>query len=63
VREAVLRAPKAAVDIQQNGMRSFRGRQAYFEKLIWIRAIGHALIGWRLRFAKNIFGGHRVTPA
>src|SRR5713226_5387686 len=39
VREVVLRPPKAAVDVQQNGVRLLSARQADFKKLIGIGAI------------------------
>src|SRR5258708_1913337 len=62
VGEVILRPPKAAVDVQQNGVRSLRARQTHFEKLIGIDAIRHTLIGWRLRAAENVFGGHGFLP-
>src|SRR6202051_2672728 len=58
VREVVLRSPKTAVDIQQNGVRSLRARQTHFKKLIRVGAIGYSRIGRRLRVAENVFGGH-----
>src|SRR5258706_16430461 len=58
----ILRPPKAAVDVQQNGVRSLRARQTHFEKPIGVGAICHTLIRWRLRAAENVFGGHGFLP-
>ncbi len=58
VREVILCPPKTAVDVQQNRVRSLGARQTYFKKLIRVGAIGYTLIGWRLRVAENVFGGH-----
>src|SRR5580700_10647804 len=36
VREVILRAPIAAVDVQENGARTLGARQTDFEKLIYV---------------------------
>src|ERR1700716_639741 len=55
VREVVLRPPKAAVDVQQNRVRSLGARETHFEKLIRVGTVGCTLVGWRLRVAENVF--------
>src|SRR6266849_7160952 len=62
VREVVLRPPKTAMDVQQNGVRPLRAGQTRFEKLIGVGAVCYTLIGWRLRLTENVFGGHRSAP-
>jgi hypothetical protein len=61
--EVVLRPPKTAVDVQQNGMRSLCAWETYFKKLVRIGAIGYTLVGWRLRVVENVFGGHGFLRA
>ena len=56
--EVVLCPPKTAMDIQQNGVRSLCAWQTDFKKLIRVGAVGYTLVGWRLRVAENVFGGH-----
>jgi hypothetical protein len=62
VREVILGAPEAAVDVQQNGMRPFRARQPHFEEVVGVRTVENASIGWRLWFTENIFVRHEVAP-
>src|SRR6266851_8381135 len=62
VHEVVLRPPKTAMDVQQNGVRLLPARQTRFEKLIGVGAVCYTLIGWRLRLTENVFGGHRSAP-
>jgi hypothetical protein len=61
--EVILRAPKAAVDVQQSGVRPLRQRQTHLKKLIRVGAIGYALVRLRLRLGEHVFGGHRSLPA
>jgi len=61
VREVILRPPKTAVDIQQDGMRSLRTRQTDFKKLIRIGAIRDMRIGWRLRAAGWLGGVRNIV--
>jgi hypothetical protein len=57
--EIVFGPPVTAVNIQQDGVRSFRAGNPHIEKLIRIRPIGDAIVRRRLRPAQNVFSGHR----
>src|SRR2546427_7950635 len=58
MRQAILRAPDATVNIQQNGIRSLARRQTHFEELIRITAIRHPLIRRRRPLTENVFSTH-----
>ena len=57
MREIILRAPKAAVDIQERRGRRLGAGQPHFQKLVGIGAIGDALIRLGLRLAEDVLRG------
>jgi hypothetical protein len=54
--EIIFRAPKAAVQIQQNRVNTLPRRKTNLDKLRGIATVGLALIGWRRRLSEDVFG-------
>jgi len=49
MRKVVAGSPKASMDVDGDRKRPFRSRQAEIAELVWIWAVGDALIGWGWR--------------
>ncbi len=53
--KVILGAPVAAMNEENDGMRSFAGGHSYIHKLQWIGAIHHTQIGIRRLLFENVF--------
>src|ERR1700676_4282132 len=63
VSKIISRTPEAAVNIEHGGVRPFGVRQALFDELIRVAAIGYAFVGRRLRPSQDVLGGTRCRGA